>query len=132
MSGTPIMSLWVPAPADNANSREHWAVANKKKRAYWSQLEQRIAVGLIPKPPASPPDELVTALVEWHYPNRRHLLDGDNAIRRTKPVWDFLVKHGYLAGDTAAHLRVLPVEIRVGEPTPPMSSVKITLFTGQP
>lgn len=118
--------LWLPKPPDNANSREHWAVANRKKKAYWDQIRRRVQVQLIPPPPPAP-FERAEVRVEWHYPDGRWHLDEDNAVRRLKPAFDWLVSNGYLAGDTPDHLRRPPIEIRVREPVPPLSTVRLTI-----
>jgi hypothetical protein len=118
--------LWFPKPPDNANTKLHHMQMVRQKNAYKRELYVRTVAKLIPPPPAVPflKSELEIA---WHYPNRRHLLDDDNAIRRLKPVIDFLREGGYIAGDTSGHLRILPVETIIGAETPPCSTVRLTL-----
>lgn len=121
------LEFWLPCPPDNANNREHWAVANRKKREYMAELEQRRLMrhGF----PALPPKPLLRARLDvvWHYPNRRHLLDDDNATRRLKPVRDYLVLAGYLVNDATANIEATPIAIAIGQPTPPLCSVRLTL-----
>lgn len=127
MSATPELTLWLPAPPDNANDRDHWAAKNRKKKAYTRELDTRALTRVgIPPAPAKPLAS-VEILIEWHYPDGRWHLDPDNAIRRLKPAADWLVKNGYLAGDTSEHVRWLPVVSHVGVPTPPLSTVRLTI-----
>lgn len=132
MSGDTIV-LWLPKPPDNANTTLHHMVAAKRKRAYLRELDTRAQARLgFPAPPATPLRR-VTIGVEWHYPNRRHLLDDDNAIRRLKPVADYLVRHGYLAGDTSAHVTWEKPTICIGATSrPPLSTVRLTLTPTEP
>lgn len=121
------LTLWFPKPPDNANARnKHWAAGHKAMTAYKRELYVRTVAKLLPPPPATP---WLRSEVEiaWHYPNRRHLLDEDNAIRRLKPVFDFLREGGYIAGDTSGHLRIMGVETIIGAETPPCSTVCLTL-----
>lgn len=123
---TPIV-LWVPKPPDNANTRAHSSAQLRAKIAFVRELDQRGSIRLIPRPPDHPL-ERAEILVEWHYPNRRNLLDDDNCIRRLKPVTDWLVKNGYLMGDTSGHVTWRkPVQV-IGAETPPMSTVRLTLI----
>lgn len=125
MSG--VLTLWIPVPPDNANAREHWAVAAKRKKTLIKQLDQRAAIRHHIPPAPDKPIACAEILVEWYYPDMRWHLDPDNAIRRLKPVADWLVRNGYLAGDTMQHVRWLPVVEHVGMPTPEMCSVHLTI-----
>ena len=123
---TPLV-LWLPKPPDNANARLHWAAANRLKRRYQGELTTRRQAKLIPPPPPEPLAR-VTIEIEWHYPNRRHRLDDDNAIRRLKPAADWLVRHGYLVNDTADCVTWTKPEHVIGASTPPLSTVRLTLL----
>lgn len=121
--------LWIPRPPDNANNRGHWSHATKEKRALHRELDTRLQARLIPKPPASPFSS-ASLTSEWFATGRQQLLDPDNAIRRLKPVIDWLVQEGYLAGDTPKELGLtMPVQRRADPPAdaPPLSSVRITI-----
>lgn len=121
------ITIWVPRPPDRANARQHWATANRAKRAYHAELDQRASVRHgIPPAPARPIPR-ATVAVYWHYPDRRHHLDPDNALANLKPLADWLVRRGYLANDTATHVRWLPIESVVGAPTPPLCTVQLVL-----
>lgn len=120
------LTLWLPMPPDNANTAAHRMVAAAAKRAFWEQLRTRAAVKLIPPPPPAPIARAELAL-EVHYPNRRHHLDDDNAIRRMKPAVDWLVAHDYLAGDSARHVSWGRVAHVVGAATPPLSRIRLTI-----
>jgi hypothetical protein len=96
--------FWIPRPPDNANARGHTRGLNRAKRAFWAELDRRAATRYhIPPPPGTPFARALVA-VEYFVPNRRHLLDTDNAIRRLKPAIDWLVRNAYLAGDRAEQL----------------------------
>lgn len=121
--------LWIPRPPDNANNRGHWRIAHEAMLRLRGELDDRLAVRLLPAPPARP---LVSATLEshWYIEGRHRFLDQDNAVRRLKPVIDWLVAMRYLAGDTSAQLQLVPpVQMRQHLPTeaPPLTSVRLTL-----
>lgn len=121
--------LWIPRPPDNANNRGHWTVANRVKRRYQAELTQRLGLRLMPGPPATCLSGVVLDST-WWTPFRRRHLDDDNAIRRLKPVIDWLVLARYLAGDAPADLHVArPTQLRATLPpdAPPLTSVRLTL-----
>jgi len=119
--------IWLPKPPDNANGRKHWAAAVAEKRAYWSELAIRQSTRYgIPNMPASPIRH-ATVTHEWFYPDQRHHIDPDNAVRRLKPAIDWLVAHGYLAGDTSRHLSWLPCVVHVGGDPLALCTVRLTL-----
>jgi hypothetical protein len=122
--------FWIPRPPDNANARGHSRQANRTKLAYWRELEVRKAARVgFPDQPAQPLARFELHSV-WHYKNRRNVLDPDNAIRRLKPVCDFLKREGYIAGDTWEHVRWFNPEVSVTTPDgPPMCSVRVILRT---
>jgi hypothetical protein len=124
-----MLTFWIPRPPDNANARGSSRKANRVKKEYWDELNRRLAVRYhFPAPPAVP---WARARIEatYYYANHRHWLDSDNAMRRLKPVADWLVTRGYLAGDTAKHLEwSVPWQvINEDDSVPPMCSVRITL-----
>jgi hypothetical protein len=128
MSSDPIV-LWVPRPPDNANNRGHWRIAHAAMLRLRGELDRRLAAKLLPAPPATP---LTPATLEshWYIEGRHRFLDQDNAVRRLKPIIDWLVAMDYLAGDTPAQLQIVPpVQFRQHLPTeaPPLSSVRITI-----
>jgi hypothetical protein len=121
--------LWIPRPPDNANSRAHYGAALVVKRRYLRELDTRLAAKLLPAPPATPLSN-ATLQSHWFIEGRHRFLDQDNAIRRLKPVIDWLVAVDYLAGDTPAELQLVPpVQMRQHLPNdaPPLTSVRITL-----
>lgn len=119
--------LWIPKPPDNAQRQGHWSTALRAKKRLWRQLDERGRYRLIPPAPDHPLERF-EVLVEWHYPNRRHLLDDDNVFRRLKPVMDWLVTNRYLMGDTSGHLTWRKPVTVIGAETPPMSTVRLTLI----
>jgi hypothetical protein len=121
--------LWIPRPPDNANSRAHYGAALVVKRRYLRELDTRLAAKLLPAPPATPVARAQLESHWWTQGRSRHL-DPDNATRRLKPVIDWLVSRGYLAGDTQERLAwVQPVQFRQHLPieAPTLSSVRITI-----
>jgi hypothetical protein len=121
------ITLWIPKPPDNANGAKGWRTVNRKKKALLRELDTRKVIRLLPPAPDHPL-ERYEVLVEWHYPNRRHLLDDDNVYRRLKPVIDWLVTNRYLMGDTSAHLTWRKPVTIIGAETPPLSTVRLTLI----
>jgi hypothetical protein len=124
-----VIELWCPRPPDNANARHHWRKATTLKQMLWRQMEERLRLGYhFPPPPTKP---LQRARVEWTYfhPTKR-FLDQDNAHFRTKPICDFLVSHGYIAGDDPAHLvNCTPEQVHDKPRTaPPLCTVRIRLI----
>lgn len=124
------MVLWIPRPPDNANARQHWGKAASVKRTYLRELAKRVSARLIPAPPATPIACARITAEWWYAPPTSRRLDEDNAVRRLKPVIDWLVTYGYLAGDTPDHVTSLPPIQTLGPPpreAPPLSSVRLTL-----
>lgn len=121
--------LWIPKPPDNANTslKDTGRKVRREKRALWEELTTRLHARQLPGPPAHP-IQYAHIEVQWHYPNGRHHIDPDNAIRRLKPVLDWLVDAGYLAGDTSDHVRLSPIEKVVAGSPPPLCTVRLTLF----
>jgi hypothetical protein len=123
------ITLWIPRPPDNANARGHSRQANRVKKAYWDELNRRLAARYhFPSPPAVPMQR-ARIVATYYYANHRHWLDSDNAMRRLKPVADWLVGNGYLAGDTPAHLEwTIPWQVIDEDGSvPDLCSVHITL-----
>lgn len=121
--------LWIPRPPNNANTHAHWSSLVSVKRRFHDELDTRLAAKLLPAPPAEP---LAQAFLESHWwtLGRAKFLDPDNAIRRLKPVVDWIVARGYLAGDTPTHVAwVAPVQFRQHIPhdAPTLSSVRLKL-----
>lgn len=121
--------LWIPRPPDNANARQHWAEANRIKRAFVEQLDLRLQTKLLPPPPDAP---LARASLgsTWFVNGRDRSIDDDNATRRLKPVQDWLVRRGYIVDDNKKCLSTLqPQEVRgpVEAGAPPLTSVKLIL-----
>jgi hypothetical protein len=120
--------LWLPKPPDNANGREHWAVANKAKRAYWDELYRRLQTGYhFPYAPAVA-IQRATLSVEWFAERKQWMPDKDNITRRLKPVVDWLVANQWLAGDTADRVSWADHVVhpkRNG--APPLCTVRLTI-----
>lgn len=123
-----MLKLFIPRPPDIANGRAHWAVVAREKRALWAQLQTRAQtrLGFPEKPPA--PIARAEIGVVWHFLLPQHRPDPDNAIRRLKPVLDWLVLNDWLAGDSPDHVTITPPTFRRGfEGLPPMCSVELTI-----
>ena len=120
------LTFHLPKPPDNANGRKHWAVALKEKKRLWQELDARRYARMFPLPPLVAP-EMVELAITWRAPRSQHWPDPDNAIRRMKPVVDWLVSHGYLAGDTAEHVRWVQPKYEKHDAKHAASPVMLTL-----
>lgn len=123
--------LWAPLPPDNANGRGHWSAFHRARKAYVTQLGVRRMAGHIPRPPAECPARARIDVLRL-LSGRDRVCDTDNLVRRCKPLVDWLVRGGYLAGDDPAHLAWGAVEQTTDapdddRPRPPLASVRITL-----
>lgn len=122
--------IWIPRPPDNANSRGRWKGISAKRR-YWAELNKRLAAGLIPKPPATPPGHAWISSVWWYDRSRRlPPIDPDNAVRRLKPVIDWLVAQGFLQGDSVHHVSLGGLhftEGKVPSEAPVLTSVRLSI-----
>ena len=125
MSAGPI-TLWLPKPPDNANGRQHWAVANRAKKRHWAELTERMQFRINPTPPKEPLQR-VEIRAEWYAKRAQWAPDKDNIIRRLKPTIDWLVANDYLAGDTAAHVSWADPIVHVGVTPPLLCTVRLTL-----
>ena len=95
------MRFMCPLPPNAANSRRNWRVAQRDKLDYWALCDLWQAARKIR---AAPPEPVQTATISarlWVW----NLMDDDNAMHRLKPLLDWLVGKGYLAGDSRKHLR---------------------------
>ena len=89
------MKMTLPLPVNLGNSRDHWAVQHKRKRAYWLHLDNAQMFRHIPPPPATP---FQRAHVRWRW-FVWNKLDPDNLMARKKWILDWLTTRGYLADD---------------------------------
>lgn len=123
------ISIWIPRPPDNANNRQHWAVAERQRKRYVDELDVRLNLRQFPQPPHKP-FPYVSIASTWYVFGRHRSLDSDNATRRLKPVIDWLRRRGYFVDDSRLHCVVqTPVEVRDKPPhgVPLLSSVRLTL-----
>ena len=122
--------FWLPAPPDNANRKLHPMEAHKQNKRYLCQLSERCALGYgFPDTPPRPLARAVARATYYHL-DRRYELDDDNATRRLKPVWDFLCRARYIAGDDPARLRIERPEQRFRDHTvrvPDLCTVRVEL-----
>lgn len=99
------LTLALPLPGDRANGRMHHMARYRADEA-----TRREADGWPnPAPPAVP---FGRVRLEWTVCTVREM-DRDNRWARLKPLRDWLVTRGYLAGDTDAHI---PEELCHGQP----------------
>jgi len=125
------LTLFIPRPPDIANGRKHWAAVARDKRALWNQLTVRAQTRHgFPTKPATPIAHASIG-VTWHYLLPQHKPDPDNVIRRMKPVLDWLVMNGWLAGDSSEHVTLsTPVFVKGTAGMPKLTSVELTLTPG--
>lgn len=91
------MKITLPLPPNMANSRMHWRVKQKEKKAYFAACD---LVSLTWKgEPDAPWKAVITPTL---YCGGR--MDMDNAFARCKWPVDWMVRSGYLVNDNPAHL----------------------------
>lgn len=120
------ITLWVPRPPDNANARGHSKALNREKKKFWDELTRRMHTRYHVPPAPDVPFARARIEATYLYPDYRYWLDSDNAMRRLKPLADWLVGNGYIAGDTPNKLEWTVPRQDVGK-TPELCSVRITL-----
>ena len=91
------ITLTLPLPPNRGNARWHWRTENRKKKAYWSQLNTLRYAGTLPEPWRDTP-ALVGVRVTLYVWAR---MDRDNAMARMKWVMDWLEAWEYIANDGA-------------------------------
>lgn len=96
--------LTLPLPPRLTNSGKgrsrHWRALHKERKDYWESLDMLVTVGAIPRRgPTMQKAEATAVLYLWNP------MDDGNAFARLKWVEDWLVRNGYIADDSRAHLR---------------------------
>lgn len=121
-----VLTITVPMPENVANrdsGRGHWRIRHNEKRQYWQLLDLLLQAPQLPPPPATPIAKATvrSAMV------LRGAMDEDNSVTRHKPLLDWLVENGYLAGDRKKHLRWegFPAQ-RVTRKEPPTITLTLT------
>ncbi len=93
-----VMTL--PLPPNMSNSRRHWRVTLREKKAYWAKLDLLLAVKYLPRPTMLCPAEFLSTLFVWQE------MDDDGAMSRIKWIPDWLAANGYIEGDHRSQLRI--------------------------
>ena len=90
------MKIVLPLPPNIANSRMHWRVKNRERKAYMElcDLEWYGDTGY-------PPDTK-TAITATIY--HTHVMDDDNAVARLKWPVDWIKRYGAIVDDDRKHL----------------------------
>lgn len=91
-----------PLPANIANSRMHWAVKLKAKKAYWATLDALVMARKNPKPPQDAWQEASAGVVMRTFRE----MDADNATARLKWCLDWLETRGYVQNDRDVAVQV--------------------------
>lgn len=93
------LTLTLPMPPNLANSRMHWRVKHKKRKAYFDHLTLLMKARGIPFPPHAPPPRvsLDSTLYLWAH------MDDDNALARIKWAADWLRVNRYIVDDKRPH-----------------------------
>lgn len=99
-TSTDALAFTCPVPPNKANARGAWQRGHFARKGYWTVLDTLVMVKRIPRAPAEP---LATASVAVHLA-LYNPMDPDNLTARVKDLLDWLVRRGYLAGDTAKHI----------------------------
>lgn len=95
-----MLVLTLPLPPNAANSRRHWRVVLKEKKAYWAKLNVLTKFGTEPKAPRSPFDPAhISAHLYVH-----QIMDTDNVFNRLKIALDWM-KGLYIVDDAPGHLQ---------------------------
>jgi hypothetical protein len=90
------MNIVLPLPPNMANSRRHWRVTLKEKKAYWQALD---AIRHTWPRPTKPHRASISAhLYVWNW------MDDEGALARLKWAIDYLVAWDYLADDSRKHM----------------------------
>ena len=93
-----MIELTLPLPPNRGNSRDHWAVSAKKKKAYTAECaiacQELLDNGLVFKSRVRiSMDFYVWSLNDW-----------DNLVNRAKWAWDALVKFGIIEDDSPKYV----------------------------
>lgn len=91
------LTLILPLPPNKANSRQHWAVALREKRAYQARLT--VALQNSGKRPPKPLQRFSAHVMMY----AKRVRDMDNAWASMKPLWDTLTRQGWIADDAPKH-----------------------------
>lgn len=93
----------LPMPENIANKGMHWAVKNKRRKAYLAHCDLLQQGGILPAPPAAPLKKATLSVtMTLHNP-----MDDDNATARIKWAQDWLKTRGYIVDDSKKHLTLL-------------------------
>ena len=111
-SATLIMPL-PPNMMNGPDSRLHWAVKNRKKKAYY--LHSRVYLNDRKTRKLWSEGGWVRASATLFV---HQLMDDDNLRARLKWMWDALVQEGVLQGDSPKDLQVDAVEQRIDRKFP--------------
>lgn len=117
------MRLVLPLPPNAANSRRHWRVALKDKKAYWGVLDAMWVARMIPPPTRNLLDGPARISVTYYIWNP---MDDDNAMARLKPLIDWLVGAGYLPGDSRKVLKWAGIPEQVIDRKRPRVEIEIS------
>ena len=119
--------LWLPMPYNRNRGWSHRAQETKLKKAYWAELNQRMDSGYyIPRPPSTPPVR-AKVLALFHVRDAGRRMDRDNLYSRFKRIGDWLVAHGYLAGDREDQCELVCAQVVGKDAVPELCSVKVTI-----
>lgn len=119
------MKITAPLPPNMANSRMHWRVKLKAKKAYWESLNNRAMLGQMPLSPGVSRTGWgpmrVAATLYVHNP-----MDDDNAMARVKWLIDWLVTNDYLPGDSRKHIEWAGIPHQVVDRKNPRVELELT------
>ena len=90
------MRITLPLPPNRGNARWHFRTEHRKKKEYWHRCDWQRLGGNIPAPPDTPPERVTVRATLYVHSKMDRL---DNIYSRLKWTWDWLVAHGYMAGD---------------------------------
>ena len=125
------LELQVPVPKANLGNARFgaWQVRERKKKAYWRELDLIRGSHLVPR---GWPGGVTPELVELRLHARLwNTMDPDGLVSRAKWMLDWLHRRGYIVDDKPKHLRWkdMPTQV-VDRKAPGWFHVTLTVVTG--
>ena len=105
------MRFCVPLPLNRLNlprGKGHWIHKHRADEGFRAVCDALLHAGYLPSPPAQPHQRVRLDMVLHVWSE----MDDDNALARTKPATDWLVRRGYIADDRKGNIeRRIPKQV---------------------
>lgn len=108
--GDDILRLTVPMPpnlTNRASGKSHWRTIQREHDTYFTLLDMRLTIGMIPDPPRVPIDPPLISSTMYLGAQ----MDQDNAMARHKWLIDWLSKRGFIGNDRRARWAAFPHQV---------------------